>query len=320
MRSPVLFLVFNRPKTTRRVFEAIRAARPPKLYIAADGPRPDRPDESRRCDEVRSVASAVDWPCEVETLFRERNLGSKMAVSRAITWFFSREQEGIILEDDVLPVGTFFDFCDKMLERYRDDDRIAMISGSNLISNRFRAKESYFFSRYCNIWGWASWRRSWQHYDVTMADWPAWRDGNGLAKVSGGSRLFESYWRRTFDAAYAAKIDTCWDYQWTFTCWRRGALTILPALNQTSNLGFGADATNTVAEAPRFVVASFAQPLKFPLIHPDTVRPDAKADASIGSSVYGINILTALNRRLSALPLLGNMIFSIKELAKNVIR
>ncbi len=168
MRSPVLFLVFNRPDSTRKVFDAIRSARPPKLYITADGPRPDRPAEAKLCSEVRAIASAVDWPCEVKTLFRESNLGCKAGVSSGITWFFSHEDEGIILEDDVLPVPTFFNFCDEMLERYRDDARVSMISGCNLISNHFSPKQSYFFSRYNLIWGWATWRRAWQHYDVAM--------------------------------------------------------------------------------------------------------------------------------------------------------
>src|ERR1700690_1974577 len=156
MQSPVLFLVFNRPDTTRRVFEAIRSAQPPRLYVAADGPRGARAGEAERCAEVRRIATAVNWPCEVKTLFRDCNLGCKMGVSSGITWFFEHEPEGIILEDDVLPVPTFFDFCDELLARFRNDDRVAMISGSNLIAGHFDPAESYFFSRCAQIWGWAS--------------------------------------------------------------------------------------------------------------------------------------------------------------------
>src|SRR6266403_1894039 len=145
MRSPVLFLVFNRPNSTRQVFDAIRSARPSKLYIAADGPRANRPLEANLCDEVRDIALSVDWPCQVNTLFREDNLGCKRGVSEAITWFFDREDEGIILEDDVLPVPTFFRFCDDMLERFRSDTRVSMISGCNLISRHYARKQSYFF-------------------------------------------------------------------------------------------------------------------------------------------------------------------------------
>ncbi len=315
MRSPVLFLVFNRPETTRRVFEAIRAARPPKLYIAADGPRAGRPGEAEICNEVRSIATDVNWPCEVRTLFRDKNLGCKLGVSSGINWFFGHEEEGIIVEDDVLPEATFFDFCDEMLERYRHDERVAMITGSNLVSKEFLAASSYFFTYYCNIWGWASWRRIWNHYDVAMAEWPAWRDSGGLWKLSAGSQLFESHWRPIFDSVHAGKIDT-WDYQWTFTCWRLGGLTILPARNQTSNLGFGADATHTKAGAPEYVLDSGARPLEFPLTHPIAVEIDSQANALIGSRIFGINAMTALKQRFSKMPILGNALSRIKAMVR----
>jgi hypothetical protein len=315
MKSPVLFLVFNRPDTTRQVFEAIRAARPPKLYIAADGPRSGRPEEAQRCREVREIANMVDWPCEVATLFREQNLGCKIGVSSAITWFFEHESEGIILEDDVLPVATFFDYCDEMLERYRDDGRVAMISGCNLVANHFNSTDSYFFSRYNHIWGWATWRRTWRHYDVAMTEWPAWRDGGGLARVADGSRLFQSYWRGTLDAAHAGKIDT-WDYQWTFACWRLAGLTALPAYNQTSNLGFGANATHTTGDTPQYLVASRARPLEFPLVHPSSVVRAVRADTAIDSYVFGINLKTILKLRISAIPALRTPLLAVKNLRR----
>jgi hypothetical protein len=309
MRSPVLFLVFNRPDSTRQVFDAIRSARPPKLYIAADGPRADRPDEVKLCREVRAIASAVDWPCEVKTLFREANLGCKAGVSGGISWFFNHEDEGIILEDDVLPVPTFFSFCDEMLERYRNDARVSMISGCNLISNYFTPKQSYFFSRYNHIWGWATWRRAWRHYDVAMAQWPVWRDERGLERLSGGRRLFTWYWRNIFDAVYNCRIDT-WDYQWTFAIWRIGGLAVLPAVNQTHNLGFGADATHTTGATPGYVVASRPEPLKWPLVDPGLVERDARADRLIDSKIFGITLRNLIKRYLRRLRSIGSAGFS----------
>lgn len=303
VKSPVLFLVFNRPDNTRQVFDAIRLARPSKLYIAADGPRVSRLAEAQLCSEVRNIAVSVDWPCEVKTLFRETNLGCKVGVSSGITWFFSHEDEGIILEDDVLPVPTFFRFCDEMLERYRKDTRVSMISGCNLISSHFTPKESYFFSRYNHIWGWATWRRAWQHYDVTMAQWPAWRDAYGLEKLSGDEPLFKRHWRSVFDAAYECKIDT-WDYQWTFAIWRMGGLTVLPAVNQTLNLGFGADATHTTHDVPAYVSASRPGVLEWPLRDPSAVKRDARADRLINSKVFGItmtNLIKGYLRRFRSL-------------------
>ncbi len=300
LRSPVLFLVFNRPESTREVFGAIRSARPPRLYIAADGPRVGRSGEAQLCNAVRDIAASVDWPCEVKTLFRETNLGCKLGVADGISWFFSHEDEGIILEDDVLPVPTFFAFCDEMLERYRNDARVSMISGCNLISSHFTPKHSYFFSRYSHIWGWASWRRAWQHYDVAMATWPAWRDAGGLNELPGVSRLFKRHWRKLFDAVYDGKIDT-WDYQWTFAIWRMGGLTVLPAVNQTYNLGFSADATHTTHGMPEYVLASRPGQLKFPLTEPDAVERNVPADRVINSKVFGItlgNIFRSYLRRI----------------------
>lgn len=304
MRSAVLFLIFNRPDTTRLVFEAIRAAKPPRLYIAADGPRANRPNERLRCAEVRRIATAVDWPCEVKTLFREENLGCKLGVSGGINWYFENEEEGIILEDDVLPLPGFFEYCDELLLRYRDDIRVGVISGCNLISQRFNTSHSYFFSRYNHVWGWASWRRAWLHYDVRMSDWPTWRDEKGLRSISDGSKLFESYWRETFDRAFLDQIDT-WDYQWTFSCWKSGMLAVLPANNQTHNLGFGPDATHTTADTPDYVRASIPKPLIFPLHHPSEIMRNARADYLIGKFIFGINIKNAIIIFISKIQFLG---------------
>ncbi len=307
--------MFNRPDTTRQVFEAVRAARPSRLYIAADGPRPHRAGEAERCQEVRRICSSIDWPCEVKTRYRETNLGCKRGVADGVSWFFAEEPEGIILEDDVLPLPTFFSFCDEMLERFRDDDRVAMVTGCNLISSHFRAEHSYFFSRYNHIWGWASWRRVWRHYDVDMRGWRSWRDSNGLSRWSGGDEFFSSYWNYTLSAAHAGNIDT-WDYQWTFTCWRLGGLTVAPAVNQTSNLGFGSDATHTTAEAPQYVIDSPAVPLEFPLKHPDSVERSLRADRLIDEKVFGINFVTILKQRLFHRPLVRK----VGRLARNVLR
>ena len=156
LETPVLFLVFNRPDTTAQVFEAIRQAKPPRLYVASDGAREDKEGELEKVKQVREIVSQVDWNCEVKTLFRDKNLGCKIAVSSAIDWFFEQEEMGIILEDDCLPHPTFFRFCQELLERYRDDERIGMISGNNFQFGRKCTDYSYYFSMYSHIWGWAS--------------------------------------------------------------------------------------------------------------------------------------------------------------------
>ena len=245
LQTAVLFLVFNRPDTTAQVFEAIRKAKPPRLYVAADGPRADRSGEAEKVAMVREIATAVDWACEVKTLFREENLGCKYAVSGGITWFFEHEEQGIILEDDCLPQPDFFTFCETLLDHYADDDRVWMITGDNFLNGILRGEASYYFSRYNHIWGWASWRRAWQKADMDIQFWPAW-------KVSEAWQLFWSdsverlHWEGVFDRMHRREIDT-WDYPWTASVWYHDGLTATPNVNLVSNIGFGPDATHTVS-------------------------------------------------------------------------
>ena len=274
LKTAVLFLVFNRPDTTRQVFEAIRKAEPPRLYIAADGPRVEKAGEAEKCEQARRIATQVDWECEVKTLFREKNLGCRVAVSSAIDWFFENEEEGIILEDDCLPSQSFFWFCEELLERYRDDRRIMMISGDNFQFGRKRTLYSYYFSRYPHIWGWALWRRAWEKYDVNMNLWPEIREGGWLYDYLEDGSLVK-FWHRNFDWTYNDKIDT-WDHQFTFACMIHRGLCILPNDNLVSNIGFGLDASKT-KRISRFSKMK-TKLMRFPLKHPPYVIRDIRAD------------------------------------------
>jgi hypothetical protein len=313
MQSAILFLVFNRPDTTQQVFEAIRAAKPPRLYVAADGPRQNREREFERCEEVRKIATTVDWPCEVKTLFRNENLGCKLGVSGGINWFFENEEEGIILEDDVLPIPSFFDYCDALLERYRHDQKVGVISGCNLVSKRFKPAESYFFSRYNHVWGWASWRRAWQHYDVNMHNWPEWRDNGGLKSISDSNKLFESFWRAIFDNAYLDGIDT-WDYQWVFACWYNGMITTLPCHNQTKNIGFDQDATHTTGATHDYIEESIPEILSFPLCHPLKIERSIDADSLMDKLVFKITYLTRIKKAIMQIPLIKDIRLYCKKI------
>lgn len=284
MKSALLFIVFNRPDTTRQVFEAIRQAKPPRLFVAADGYRAAVSGEKERCEQVREITTRVDWPCELHTLFRESNLGCKTGVSSALDWFFASEQEGIVLEDDVLPLPSFFGFCDELLERYRDNEEITMISGCNLVAKRYRPSASYFFSRYCHIWGWATWRRAWKDYDVSMATWPDWYSQGNLTKLEPHVQIF---WKNIFDAVYNGKINT-WDYQWVYSCWRNGGISVLPENNLIHNIGFGVDATHTTMEVPTCLLESKPRDLDFPLSHPEQIKRSFMADNIIERRVFGL--------------------------------
>lgn len=283
LRTAVLFLVFNRPDTTAQVFEAIRQAKPPRLYVAADGPREVRQGEAERVAKVREIATAVDWPCEVKTLFREKNLGCKFAVSGAITWFFEQEERGIILEDDCLPHPDFFYFCETLLDRYADDERVSVISGDNFQNGIQRGEGSYYFSQYNHVWGWASWRRAWQHYDGELSFWPEWKRSEAwLSKFP--DRVERRYWEKIFDRMYAQQIDT-WDYPWTASVWYRGGLSATPNVNLVSNIGFGPDSTHTAsADSP---LAGMATSAIGKLTHPAVVTQDKAADLYVFDHTFG---------------------------------
>ncbi|MCI5150489.1 MAG: glycosyltransferase family 2 protein [Candidatus Electrothrix sp. MAN1_4] len=274
MHTPVLFLVYKRPDTTRQVFEAIRQARPPRLYVAADGPRKDVPGQAEKVQQVRDIVlKGVDWDCEVKTLFREENLGCKYGVSGGIDWFFENEEEGIILEDDTLPSQSFFWFCQELLERYRDDKRIFVISGDNFQEGQDCSMgDSYYFSCFNHCWGWATFKRAWEHFDVDMKQWPEVQK-KGCLKYIWSDKSALSYWTNIFQSVYENKVDT-WDYYWTFSCWLQNGLTILPNVNLVQNIGFGMDATHTTTSRE----ASKAYQLNFPLIHPEYMMRDMQAD------------------------------------------
>jgi len=274
LKTPVAFFIFNRPDTTARVFEAIRRAAPARLLIVADGPRPERVGEAERCAAAREVVSRVDWPCEVSTDFSDENLGCRRRVTSGLDWVFRSVEEAIILEDDCLPEQSFFRFCQELLERYRSEERIMMISGDNFLSGEGTRRDSYYFSRYPHIWGWATWRRVWERYDPDMKLWPKVR-GDGWVERLFPQRRLARYWREAFAAVHSGALDT-WDHQFTFCCLMQDGLCIMPEANLVSNLGFGADATHTkaacrLAELP-------TEPIGFPLRHPSRIERDVPAD------------------------------------------
>lgn len=284
MTPPVLFLIFNRPRHTERVFDAIRRARPTRLYVAADGPRASRAGELALCEETRRIATRVDWDCDLKTLFRPENLGCRNAVSRAIDWFFEHEAEGIILEDDCLPHPTFFRFCEELLEHYRDDPRIMSVCGSNFAWPHF-ARASYYFSRYADIWGWASWRRAWAHYDVDMTTWPRTDVEKMVSGLFADHPHVVHHWASHFAATYARKVDT-WDFQWIYAVMKHGGYAVYPTVNLISNLGFGPDATHTLDQGR--LASRRTLPMPRDLRHPDKIETIPYVEADIMKYRHGV--------------------------------
>jgi hypothetical protein len=283
LHTPVLFITFNRPDFTQKVFNEIRKAQPTQLFIAVDGPREDRPDDIERCRKVLEITRKVDWDCKVSTLVQEKNLGCKIGESTAIDWFFSQVEEGIILEDDTVPDQSFFLFCQELLEKYRHDQRIMMISGDNFQFGRRRTEDSYYFSKYFITWGWASWRRAWNCYDITMEKWPLVRDGHWLNDIL-NDFFAVKYWERIFEDTYNGTIDT-WDYQWILSCWIHGGLSITPNTNLISNIGYNKFATHTTNKNdPRSDLPVYQ--MMFPLKHPGFIIHDELSDRASQKIAY----------------------------------
>jgi len=241
-QTPILFLIFNRPDLTKQVFEKIRAVKPEYLYVSADGPRVHKSEDVYLCAQTRQIVQeGIDWPCKVKYLFRNENLGCGLAVSGAIDWFFSQVEEGIILEDDTLPDLSFFQFSETLLERYRHSPEVLHISGNNFQFGRIRGNGAYYGSRFAHSWGWATWRRAWNKYDINMPDFPAIWDQSVL-KCNLPSEI-ANWWKHNLLLAKEGKCNT-WDYQWHYCIMKHQGICLIPNLNLVENIGIGVDATH----------------------------------------------------------------------------
>jgi hypothetical protein len=308
LSTPVALIIFNRPDLTEIVFEAIRQAKPQKLLVVADGPR--SPEEAEKCDQTRAIIDRVDWECQVLKNFSDTNLGCKRRVSSGIDWVFSQVEEAIILEDDCLPTPSFFYFCQALLAKYRHDDRIMHIGGTNLQFGQSRTPYSYYFSKYAGIWGWASWRRAWQNYDVEMKTWKEFKASKIIDSVH-TNPYEQQYWVNILDRVHQGLIDT-WDYQWSYACWSQGGLSITPEVNLVRNLGFRPDATHTHSKSDLS-----ALPISdlWEIKHPPFTIDHREADAYVFDRILGGN---AMKKADSAVGKLIGYLSKIKQKLKHL--
>jgi hypothetical protein len=282
--TPVALIVFNRPQLTERTFAVIRAQRPNKLFLIADGPRVNHPTDGARCAAVRAILENVDWPCEVYRDYSDHNLGCKYRPKTGIDWVFQHVDKAIILEDDCLPHADFFSFCDLMLERYAADERISLITGNNFQDGQWRGNASYYFSRYPHTWGWATWARAWQYNEADIGFWPEWKRSVAWRRFW-NDRVAKKYWTDIFDRVHSKLFETAWDYPWVASVWRRGGLTVTPNVNLISNIGFGPDATHTLS-ADSNMAAMIVNPLS-EIRHPNQIVEDEVADRYDFDHAYG---------------------------------
>ena len=273
-QAPIAYIVFNRPQHTEQTFAVLREQCPSQLFIIADGPRPEHPTDVERCAAVRTIVEQVDWPCEVHRNYAETNLGLKQRVSSGLEWVFEQVERAIVLEDDCVAHLDFFRFCDVLLERYAEDEQIMVVSGNNFQNGRKRGDASYYFSKYNHCWGWATWRRAWQHYQGNLPFWPEWRMSEAWMRQI-PDRVERRYWEQIFDQVYAGRIDS-WAYPWTASVWNIGGVTAMPNVNLVSNIGFDEDATHTKsASSP---CANIGTTLLGEITHPNEISVDVIAD------------------------------------------
>ena len=273
---PVLLMLFNRAGTTREVFKAVRDARPAKLFVAANGPRPDNPKDVQLCQAVRDIFTNVDWECELHTNFQETNIGMQQHWHVALDWFFDSVDAGIILEDDCVPHYSFFGYCDELLQKYTDDTRITHINGSNFQFGTKRGDASYYYSKYPHVWGWATWKRAWQMYDGSLSSFPQFKQNHIIDHTLGDERQ-KKYWMQFFEEIYA-KIRTASDVTWLYSIWAQESFCITPNVNMITNIGHGIDAGHTVIKEKtmgqeRCDIGTIIHPTNEPTIY------DRKADA-----------------------------------------
>lgn len=267
--------MFNRPDTTRKVFEAIRQAKPKQLFVAADGPRAGSESDLENCRQVRRIFSDIDWPCDFKTLFRENNAGCKNSVSSGINWFFENVDEGIILEDDCLPSRSFFCFCRELLQKYRHCKEIMHIGGFNHFFNISGNRSGYHFTKYTPIWGWATWKRAWKMYDVQLRSFPEVKQ-TGRITAMFSLRSEQKFRLNLFQKLYDGLIDT-WDYQWNYAIRLNNGICIRPNTSLIENIGFRENATHTT-RGNRLLEKVTAVEIDFPLVHPETVAIDETLD------------------------------------------
>jgi hypothetical protein len=302
LNKPIAFFIFNRPETTEKVFNVIREAKPKQLFIIADGPRENKMGENNLCLQTRNITERIDWECEIKRNYSDVNLGCKVRVSSGIDWVFSNVEEAIFLEDDCLPDPSFFRYCEELLNLYKDDETIMLISGNKILTDYKANKYSYYFSNFNHIWGWASWKRAWLNYDVNISDW------HQIDKIKFLKNIFHNkkaikYWIYIFEDLYAGKINT-WDYQLQYLSWKKNGLTIIPAENLVLNIGLNnLNATHTTTSNNIYDRMKLKS-IEFPLKHPDKIEVNFEADEIESSLLHNPGIRRIIKHYLRKLKII----------------
>ena len=280
LTTPVAFFIYKRPDATRRSFKQIKKAEPKTLFIIADGAK--NPDEELAVEETRSILSEIDWDCQVFTNMSDVNLGCKQRFFTGLEWLFSNCEEAIIIEDDIIVSSSFFEYAQELLDYYREDKRVFSISGCNIGFPSKKTNESYSFSNFMNMWGWATWRRAYNSIDFEMKQWSSFRSSDRFERSMLMDRKgkWNKYWTKKFDDVSNGDTDT-WDYQWIYSQLLNNGVSLVPSTNMISNIGYGEIATHT-ANNERLERANLtAKEMNFPLTHPKKIKINKKYERFI---------------------------------------
>lgn len=278
LQTPVLLITFNRPDHTRRVFDEIKKQKPKTLFVFQDGAREVNIQDVEKCAAVRAIfEESLDWNCELKTYYSDINLGCGLGPATGITWFFEQVEEGIILEDDCVPVPYFFTFCQKMLSFYKDNPRISFIGGTNFVKSLGKVNSSYYFSNgHHATWGWASWRRTWMQFDYYLDDLTL-KEFRKVIKNYFSNYLIREYWYEIFDNVKKNRFnESCWDYQFYFSNWKNNQFAVIPNFNLVMNVGSDEDATHTIGNSillNREIDTDIHE-----ILHPKIIKLDKKTD------------------------------------------
>lgn len=280
MKTPVVLIIYHRPQMTKKVIDSLREVKPSQIFVIADGPK-DKQD-AEKCKKTRDFIESVDWKCKIHKKYSSKNLGLRERVVTGLDWVFSKVDRAIILEDDLVIDKSFYSFCEEMLEKYKNNEKVISISGNNFLFGRHNVKDSYFFSRHIYSWGWATWKRAWKLYDDTMSDWSQIKHKKTLNDRF--KRWIELvYWNKIFDLTFERKINS-WAYAWTYVALINNKLTVVPSINLVSNVGTGQGATHTSIKSKVLNVP--IERIDFPLKHPKMIKHDVKADSIVERTLY----------------------------------
>lgn len=277
--TPIVVIIYNRKQALKKLIAVLRNIAPTRIFIIADGPKAG---EEKKVLEARSVIDEIDWIAKIEKIYSPTNMGLKDRIKSGLDKVFAKVETAIIIEDDCIPSQQFFYFCEELLHKYKDEKKILSISGDNFLKRKISIKDSYYFSRFFHSWGWATWKRAWSLYDEQLNEWPQQKKDAWLEKLDFSKRE-RVYWSNILDLVKDDRIKS-WAYRWSYTHFKLGGLSIVPAKNLVQNVGFGEEATNT--KLGRRSLSQIAENLRFPLTHPDKIERNKDADEYTGKTLY----------------------------------